>query len=172
VATWPGLVPYLPGELARVVDCGAVGGRLPGMASGHPSPEASDPIAVVGRFIDAWNGHDMHALGDLFADDADFIDVFGNWFKGRTAFEQVLAQRHRSVFAESRFTRKDVAVRQVSPGLAIVHAVIELAGATSPGGQPLAPALGVMGYVMEREGPEGWRILAFQNTAVMPPGGR
>ena len=142
------------------------------MASGHPSPGASDPVAVVGRFIDAWNGHDMHALGELFADDADFIDVFGNWFKGRAAFEQVLAQRHRSVFAESRFTKKDAAVRQVSPGLAIVHAVIELAGATSPGGQPLAPALGVMSYVMQREGPEGWRILAFQNTAVMPPGGR
>ena len=94
------------------------------------------------------------ALGDLFADDADFIDVFGNWFKGRAAFEQELAERHRSVFAESRFTRKDVAARRVSPG------------------QPLAPALGVMSYVMEREGPDGWRILAFQNTAVMPPGGR
>jgi uncharacterized protein (TIGR02246 family) len=149
-----------------------VGGRLPGMASGHPSPEASDPAAVVGRFVDAWNAHDMQALGDLFADDADFIDVFGNWFKGRTAFEQVLAERHRSVFAESRFTMKDAAVRQVSPGLAVVHAVIEFAGATGPGGQPLAPALGVMSYVMEREGPAGWRILAFQNTAVMPPVGQ
>jgi uncharacterized protein (TIGR02246 family) len=141
------------------------------MASGHPSPEAGDPAAVVGWFVDAWNGHDMHALGDLFADDADFIDVFGNWFKGRAAFEQVLAERHRSVFAESHFTRKDAAVRRVSPGLAIVHAVIELTGATGPDGQPLAPTLGVMSYVMEREGPEGWRILAFQNTAVMPAAG-
>ena len=149
-----------------------VGGRLPGMASGHPSPVASDPAAVAGRFADAWNDHDMHALGDLFADDADFIDVSGNWFKGRAAFEQVLAERHRSVFAGSRFTRKDTAVRQVSPGLAVVHAVIELAGATGPGGQLLAPALGVMSYVMEREGPDRWRILAFQNTAVMPPAGQ
>ncbi len=142
------------------------------MASGQSSAAGSDPAAVVGRFVDAWNDHDMHALGDLFADDADFIDVFGNWFKGRAAFAQVLAERHRSVFAGSRFTRKDTAVRQVSAGLAVVHAVIELAGATGPGGQTLAPALGVMSYVMEREGPAGWRILAFQNTAVMPPAGR
>ena len=142
------------------------------MASGHPSSQASDPVAVVGRFVDAWNGHDMGVLGDLFADDADFIDVFGNWFKGRMAFEQVLAERHRSVFAKSRFTRKDATVRRVSPGLAIVHAVVELTGATSPSGQPLAPALGVMSYVMQREGPEGWRILAFQNTAVTPPRGQ
>jgi len=142
------------------------------MTSGHPSPDGSGPAHVVDSFIDAWNAHDMSALGDLFADDADFIDVFGNWFKGRAAFEQVLAERHRSVFQESRFTRKDVAVRRMSPGLAIVHAVIELAGATSLNGQPLAPALGVMSYLIERQGPDRWRILAFQNTAVMPPRGQ
>jgi len=142
------------------------------MTSGHPSPDGNGPAGFVDLFIDAWNAHDITALGDLFADDADFIDVFGNWFKGRAAFEQVLAQRHRSVFRESRFARKDVAIRRVSPGLAIVHAVIELAGATSPDGQPLAPALGVMSYVMERQDPNRWRILAFQNTAVMPPRGQ
>ena len=142
------------------------------MTSGHPSQDGSGPADVVDLFIDAWNAHDMSALGDLFADDADFIDVFGNWFKGRAAFEQVLAERHRSVFQESRFTRKDVAVRRMSPGLAIVHAVIELAGATSLNGQPLAPALGVMSYLIERQGPDRWRILAFQNTAVMPPRGQ
>src|ERR1700751_5237547 len=141
------------------------------MTSGHPSPAGSGPADVVDLFIQAWNGHDMSALGDLFADDADFIDVFGNWFKGRAAFEQVLADRHRRVFQKSRFTRKDVAVRRVSPALAIVHAVIELASATPPGGQPLPPALGVMSYVVKREGPDGWRILAFQNTAVTPPPG-
>lgn len=142
------------------------------MTSGHPSPDGSGPAHVVDVFIDAWNAHDMSALGDLFADDADFIDVSGNWFKGRAAFEQVLAERHHSVFQESRFTRKDVAVRRMSPGLAIVHAVIELAGATSLNGQPLAPALGVMSYLIERQGPDRWRILAFQNTAVMPPRGQ
>ena len=60
----------------------------------------------------------------------------------------------------------------MSPGLAIVHAVIELAGAASLNGQPLAPALGVMSYLIERQGPDRWRILAFQNTAVMPPRGQ
>ena len=142
------------------------------MTSGHTSPDGSGPADVVDLFTDAWNAHDMSALGDLFADDADFIDVSGNWFKGRTAFEQVLAERHRSVFEKSRFTKKDVAARRVSAGLAIVHAVIELAGATNLNGQPLAPALGVTSYVMEREGPDRWRILAFQNTAVIPPGGQ
>jgi len=142
------------------------------MTSGRPSSGLSGPVDVVGLFVDAWNEHDMSALGDLFAYDADFIDVFGTWFKGRAAFEQALAERHRSVFATSRFTRKDVAVRRVPPGLAIVHAVIELTGATSPNDQPLAPALGVMSYVMKREGTEGWRILAFQNTAVTPPRGQ
>ena len=140
------------------------------MTSGHPSPDGSGPVDVVGLFVDAWNAHDISALGDLFADDADFIDVFGNWFKGRAAVEQVLAERHRGVFGKSRFTRKDVAVRWVFPGWAIVHAVIELARAASPDGPAPPPALGVMSYVMKQEGLDRWRILAFQNTAVTPPG--
>lgn len=65
----------------------------------------------------------------LFAEDADFVDVFGNWSKDRMAIEQALAQRHATVFQNSRFTEKDVAVRFHKPDLAIVHAVIELSGA-------------------------------------------
>ncbi len=29
------------------------------MASGQPIAAGSDPAAVVGRFVDAWNDHDM-----------------------------------------------------------------------------------------------------------------
>ena len=86
--------------------------------------------AVIDAFIDSWNRHDMKSLAALFAEDADFVDVFGNWFKDRMAIEIALTQRHATVFRNSRFTEKNVAVRFRRPDLAIGHATIELSGAS------------------------------------------
>ena len=126
--------------------------------------------SVVAAFIDSWNRHDVGMLAALFTDDADFVDVFGNWFKDRMAIERALAQRHATVFKESRFAEKEVAIRLHKPDLAIVHAIIELSGAVDRQGQQLPPGLGVITSVIEKVG-DGWRIIALQNTAVaaQPP---
>jgi uncharacterized protein (TIGR02246 family) len=121
--------------------------------------------AVIKAFIDSWNRHDMRALAALFAEDADFVDVFGNWFKDRMAIERALTQRHATVFQNSRFTEKDFAIRFHKPDLAIVHAVIELRGAVDRQGQQLPPSLGIITSVIE-EVAGGWQIIALQNTAV------
>lgn len=121
--------------------------------------------AVIEAFIDSWNRHDMRTLAALFAADADFVDVFGNWFRDRKSIERALTQRHATVFRSSRFTEKDVAVRFHKPDLAIVHAVIELSGAVDRQGQQLPPGLGVITSVIERAA-GGWHIIALQNTSV------
>ncbi len=121
--------------------------------------------AVINAFIDSWNRHDMRTLSALFAEDADFVDVFGNWFRDRMAIERALTQRHATVFQNSRFTEKDVAIRFNKPDLAIVHSVIELNGAVDRQGQQLPPGLGVITSVIEKVA-GGWHIFALQNTAV------
>ena len=107
----------------------------------------------------------MSALTALFADDADFVDVFGNWFRDRRAIEEALARRHATVFKESRFTEKELTIRIHKPDLAVVHVVIELKGAVDRQGQALQPGLGVITSVIERA-VGGWRIIALQNTTV------
>jgi uncharacterized protein (TIGR02246 family) len=124
--------------------------------------------ALIQEFVDAWNRHDMRTLAGLFAEDADFVDVFGNWFKDRTTIEDALAQRHATVFRKSRFAEKEVVVRFHKPDLAIVHAVIELSGAVDRRGQALPPGLGVITSVIEKTN-SGWQIIALQNTAVAAP---
>jgi len=121
--------------------------------------------AVIEAFIDSWNRHDMSTLAALFAGDADFVDVFGNWFRDRKSIERALTQRHATTFRSSRFTEKEGAVRFRKPDLAIVHAVIELSGAVDRKGQPLPPGLGVITSVIEKVA-GGWHIIALQNTAV------
>ena len=120
---------------------------------------------LIKAFVDSWNRHDMKMLAALFAEDADFVDVFGNWFKNRIAIEQALTRRHATVFKDSLFTEKDFAVRFVKPDLAIVHLVIELSGAIDRQGHQVPPALGVITSVVH--GVAGsWRIIALQNTTV------
>jgi len=124
--------------------------------------------SVIGRVVDSWNRHDMHSFAALFAQDADFVDVFGNWFRNREAIERVLTERHASVFKDSRFTEKEVVIRMPKGDLAVVHTVLELSGAFDPQGNPLPPGLGVMTYVLDKADGD-WRIIALQNTAVAPP---
>lgn len=107
----------------------------------------------------------MKTLAALFEEDADFVDVFGNWFKDRSAIEQALTQRHATVFKDSLFAEKDFAVRFVRPDLALVHSVIELSGATDRQGHQVPPGLGVVTAVVQ--GVAGsWRIVALQNTTI------
>src|SRR5712691_6644580 len=126
--------------------------------------------SVIERVVDSWNRHDMHSFAALVAHDADFVDVFGNWFRNRAAIEQALSERHATVFKDSRFTEKEVVMRMPKRDLVVVHAVLELSGAFGPQGQPLPPGLGVMTCVMDKADSD-WRIIAFQNTTVaaQPP---
>jgi uncharacterized protein (TIGR02246 family) len=123
---------------------------------------------LIRAFVDSWNRHDMTMLAALFAEDADFVDVFGNWFKDRIAIEQALTQRHATIFKDSLFAEKDFAVRFVKPDLAIVHSVIELSGATDRQGNHLPPGTGVITSVIH-EVAGSWRIIALQNTTIGGP---
>jgi uncharacterized protein (TIGR02246 family) len=86
---------------------------------------------VMNEFGDSWNRHDMPAFAALFAADADFVDVFGNWPRGRAEIEKALTARHATVFKEARFTRKKVSICFPRPDIAVVHRVWELSRARS-----------------------------------------
>jgi uncharacterized protein (TIGR02246 family) len=134
------------------------------------TPHEAAVRAVIREFIDSWNQHDMRRLAALFAENADFVDVFGNWFKDRIAIEQVLTQRHATVFKDSLFVERDLAVRFVEANLAIVHLVIELSGSVDRQGHELPPGLGVITSVVQGVG-GSWQIIALQNTtaSAQPP---
>jgi uncharacterized protein (TIGR02246 family) len=50
--------------------------------------DMADVESLASRWQTAWNQHDMHALGELFTDDADFVNVFGARWKGSQEIEQ------------------------------------------------------------------------------------
>lgn len=61
------------------------------------STVTSEVTHVVNAFADAWNRHDMEAFAQLFAADAEFVNVVGLWWKGRALLRGNVRQPERAV---------------------------------------------------------------------------
>ena len=82
------------------------------------SVEAS-VLAVARQFAVCWNAHDMSALGALFAQDADFVNVVGIRWKGRAAVQAAHQASHSSMFRSSRLAIGNTDIRLMSPSVAV-----------------------------------------------------
>jgi len=68
---------------------------------------------VLERFTEAWNTHDAKAYAALFAENADFTNVFGQSFHGRETIEAQHAKIFTSMFKDSRITSMHSTVRLI-----------------------------------------------------------
>jgi uncharacterized protein (TIGR02246 family) len=123
--------------------------------------------AVEARQAAAWNAHDAAAYADLFTPDGDVVNVIGWWWKGREEIRRKLTDAFASVFKDSRLAIAEVAVRKLSPDIALAHVRWTMTGALAPPGEPMPPQAGMQLQVLVR-GEDGWRIASFQNTSSRP----
>jgi uncharacterized protein (TIGR02246 family) len=121
---------------------------------------------VVAAFADTWNRHDVGALAELFAPDAEFVNVVGMWWKGRTEIKQAHEFTHSTIFRNSRLTIADASIRLPTPELAIARARWRLEGHTSPEGATLPPRDGILVYLVALKDGK-WSIIDTQNTDVI-----
>jgi uncharacterized protein (TIGR02246 family) len=102
----------------------------------------------------------------VFAEGADFIHILGGHFNGRTPIER----GHRAIFdtiykdSTNKFTVNKV--RFISSDVAIVFLLAELKVAQAG----LPPVLHARPTLVAKRTPDGWKIIAFQNTMVTPEG--
>src|SRR6478752_3394821 len=95
--------------------------------------ETEQALAVVSAFAEAWNRHDMAAFADLFAADAEFVNVVGIWWKGRESIRSAHEFTHSSMFKHSRLSILSTEVRFPVEEVAIVRSRWTLDGHLSPG---------------------------------------
>jgi uncharacterized protein (TIGR02246 family) len=127
----------------------------------------ASPDSLPSLFARAWNDHDMAALAQLFAEDADFVNVVGIWWRDRRAIEDAHAFAHRTFFRNSHLKVEDAAVKYLRPDLVTVHSRWTLSGQEEPDGSVGKPRQGILLFVASRE-PDGWRIRTAQNTDILP----
>ncbi|MEH2145344.1 SgcJ/EcaC family oxidoreductase [Nostoc sp.] len=123
--------------------------------------------AVIAAFAEAWNTKDAEPLAKLFAEDADFVDVIGRWFKGRTEIKQAHAQAFASFLSDSQMTIIDTPIKFLTPDIAVLHTTWEITKQKSPDGVHRLQDTGVLTAVTTRK-ENTWQIIAFHNTGTVP----
>lgn len=130
------------------------------------SPETTAVARVVHAFADCWNTHDMNAFAELFAPDAEFVNVVGLWWKGRAEIKGAHEFTHQTLFKSSRLTLEEVDIRFPVQQLALARCRWSLTGHVTPEGAPLPQRNGVLLNVLRQEGGK-WLIVDSQNTDII-----
>ena len=81
---------------------------------------------MISDFVEAWNLHDAQALAHLHTEDVNFVNIFGQWCRGRSEVEANLRMAHRAPFAKSTMLLDIEQVRFIAQNVAVVQGRTEL----------------------------------------------
>jgi uncharacterized protein (TIGR02246 family) len=110
----------------------------------------------------AWNAKDSQGFAAPFAEDANFIHIFGGQLDGRSAIEASHRHIFDTIYKGSHATFSLRSIRFVRPDVALVFlgAQVKLPAGSEPREVNARPTL----IVVKEHGK--WQIVAFQNTRV------
>lgn len=125
------------------------------------------PADLPAAFAAAWNAHDMAAFGELFHDDATFVNRFAHMVRGVDDIVALHRGIHETVYRDSRLDNDLISVDAVAPGVVVVHFWCRLtAGPAHPAGPHQADTL-ILAVMSEADG--AWRIKAAENVTLTDP---
>ncbi|HWE45438.1 MAG TPA: SgcJ/EcaC family oxidoreductase [Caulobacteraceae bacterium] len=129
--------------------------------------DITEPEDALTAFQDAWNAHDMEALGALFHDDATFVNRFGHFVRGREEIIGLHRPIHETIYSDSTLDNELIAADAISESAVIVHSWSQLAaGAAHPAGPHKVDTL-IQAVVTLKD--EIWRIQALENVTLTDP---
>jgi uncharacterized protein (TIGR02246 family) len=123
---------------------------------------------IAARLAEAWNRHDARALALVFAEDADFTNVFGMVANGRAAIEALHAPLFKTIFKDSHLSVTEVRVRLIRPDVASVDVKWKMTGARDPHGKPWPKREGLLNWIAT-EHDAGWLIDVSHNMDLPSP---
>lgn len=128
----------------------------------------SEASALVAEMEAAWNAHDMKRFAACFEDDADFVNVGGWWWRGRDEIEENHTILHNTSFKESQMTLRLCALKELAPGVVVIHVKWQMAGHGKSGVEMTTEARhGIWSWTARDRG-GGLRIASAHNTDTLP----
>ena len=125
------------------------------------------PENVPVAFQAAWNAHDMAALGNLFDEEATFVNRFGHYVQGVDAIIALHTPIHQTIYSDSTLSNELISVAHIADGAAVVHFWSRLsAGAAHPAGVHEVDTL-ILSVLTKQN--ENWRIRALENVTLTNP---
>ncbi len=123
------------------------------------------PEAVLAAYVAAWNAHDMKAFANLFSEDADFVNAYGDWWRGREVLQAKNSEAHDSYYARTRLRTEALVIRPIDEKVVLVESRWILHGDTRA---KRDERHGFVTLVMTKD-EDRWRIRLAQNTERQQP---
>jgi uncharacterized protein (TIGR02246 family) len=121
--------------------------------------------AMAAGLESAWNAGNGEAYASFFAEDADFINIFGHHGKGRRAIAEAHNMILHTVYAGSTVRCTVTQARMLTGDCAVIHLESRL---QVPQG-PMAGELHAVPSAVVVRSRDRWKIAAFHNTLVKEP---
>jgi uncharacterized protein (TIGR02246 family) len=138
----------------------AAGGQRD-QSSGSPR-DREQILAILGRWEDAWNTHDMAAFASLFHEDGVWVLWTGEVWTGRRVIEEGHAAVHKTIFRNSIQREHLEELTFVGPDAAVVRFCSVLTGSEQSPTEPIRSRKFLV--VTRREGV--WKMSWGQNTRL------
>jgi uncharacterized protein (TIGR02246 family) len=118
--------------------------------------------AILQQIEAAWNAYDSVSIAALFAEDANFIQIFGGQLDGRTAIEAAHRFIFNTIYRDSHASFTLRSIRFVRPDVAVVfaRAQVKFKENNEMCEIETRPTL-----IVVKEQAK-WQIVAFQNTKI------
>lgn len=136
------------------------------MTASLSSSDQAALTGIVAALEAAWNAGDGRAFAAPMAEDADFVTIRAEHFRGRDAIAAGHAAIFSTIYAGSRNRYTLDSARLLGPDVALLHVRSVL---DAPSG-PLAGRHEALFSAVLTRRPAGWQIAAFHNT--LAPGQR
>jgi uncharacterized protein (TIGR02246 family) len=108
------------------------------MTSTPPAFSTDDESAVralVSEFANTWNRHDMKAMHELDTGDVEWINITGNYWRGRPPSTKAAIRFIERIFAKTSMTVEETAIRPIAPNVAVAVATMTFGPVITPTGQ-------------------------------------
>ncbi|WP_161988968.1 SgcJ/EcaC family oxidoreductase [Sphingomonas glacialis] len=123
--------------------------------------------AMVPAMEAAWRTHDAAAYAGQFVPDAEHVNAYGMWWRGRAEVEQGIAFALSRIYPDNPIVASDASVSAVGANVAILQYRWRLKPYSDPDGTHYADPQGRVTDVVVRTD-AGWRIRNFQSTFINP----
>lgn len=139
-------------------------------AGAAPSTAPADELAaraLIAAYEDAWNRHDMAAMGALLAEDVEWVNIVGMAWRGRAAVRSAHAAFHAGMFRDVPMRVVDARVRTLAPGVMTAVATIAMGDFTSPDGRLYSGTRDRLSLVLVRR--DGSWLIGHGHNVVVDP---
>jgi uncharacterized protein (TIGR02246 family) len=130
-----------------------------------PATEQQAISRTLTQFESAWHARDMQSFGEIFTDDAQWVNIVGMRWVGKQqvvrAHERLLATRYKGVDVHN--TGFDAQL--IAPGVALVTWFSYVDAFTMPDGTKM-PQMKTIGTLVMVQRGERWLIRAGENVPI------